>query len=62
MTTEEGAEFAEKNGMKFIECSAKTGSNVDSVFETLSQGVIDSIESGKIDATCESGGVKIGDF
>lgn len=48
--------------MKFIECSAKTGSNVDSVFENLSKAVLESIESGKVDISCESGGVKIGDF
>jgi len=32
VTYEEGAEFANQNGLLFVECSAKTGYNVDSVF------------------------------
>lgn len=48
--------------MEFIECSAKTGNNVDFLFENLSKVVLKSIETGKIDVSCESGGVKIGEF
>ena len=36
VSQEEGKEFAEKNGMKFFETSAKTGQNVEEVFK---QGV-----------------------
>ena len=41
--------MADKNGMLFVECSAKTGYNVDSVFDTLSLAVLERIEKGEID-------------
>jgi len=44
-----------------MECSAKTGNNVDSVFELLSQTIFDNIEGGNIDPFVESGGIKIGE-
>jgi hypothetical protein len=62
VSVEEGAEFASRNGMEFCECSAKNGTNIENLFTTISQTIIDRIESGKINPSDESGGVKIGEF
>ena len=40
VTTEEGKEFADSNGMKFIETSAKTADKVYEAFELLTQEII----------------------
>ena len=37
ITTEEGQAFANRNGMKFIETSAKMNTNVNEAFETLAK-------------------------
>ena len=42
VTTEEGKEFADSNGMKFIETSAKTADKVYEAFELLTQEIIKS--------------------
>lgn len=60
MTAEEGQALAEKHGMLFIEASAKTGLNVDALFEALSESILDKIEKGVLDPRDESGGIKIG--
>lgn len=40
VTFEEGKEFAQSNGMKFVETSAKTSQNVKEVFELMSKDII----------------------
>ena len=40
VTFQEGKDFADNNGMKFIETSAKTNQNVDEAFEILIDEVI----------------------
>jgi Ras-related protein Rab-2A len=46
--------------MIFLECSAKTGYNVDILFETISLAILKKIEQGEINPRDESGGIKIG--
>lgn len=46
--------------MLFIECSAKTGHNVDNMFVELSDEIIKRIEKNLVDPTNESIGIKIG--
>ena len=41
---QEGKEFAEKNGMKFIETSAKTNQKVSEAFESFVDDIIRSME------------------
>ena len=40
VTYQEGKDFADSNGMKFIETSAKTCQQVNEAFETLTQEII----------------------
>jgi GTPase SAR1 family protein len=61
VSREEGEVLAAKLGAFFVECSARTGSNVEQVFETITRGVLLGIEEGRIDASSESGGVKVGE-
>ena len=42
VTFQEGKDFAESNGMKFIETSAKTASKVQEAFELLTNEIIKS--------------------
>ena len=40
VTSQEGKDFAESNGMKFLETSAKTSDKVQEAFELLTQDII----------------------
>ena len=42
---QEGKEFAEQNGMKFIETSAKTDQKFSEAFESFVDGIISSMEN-----------------
>ena len=46
--------------MLFLECSAKTGENIQAVFATISDTISARIEKGEIDPKNESIGVKMG--
>lgn len=52
--------MAQKNGMKFLECSAKLGENVDRVFSTLTEIIDERIDRKEIDPRNEAIGIKIG--
>jgi len=46
---EEGARFAEENGLIFLETSALTGHCVEEAFVKCAQTIVQKIESGKMD-------------
>ena len=46
--------------MLFMECSAKSGQNIDGLFMVLSEGITEKIEKGEIDPRNEAIGIKIG--
>ena len=39
ISTERGEKLAKKYGMPFLECSAKSGSNVEDIFQILGKGI-----------------------
>jgi len=45
---EEAKQFAEKNKMLYIEASAKTGENVNDVFENLTREILRGVDEGSI--------------
>lgn len=57
---EEGKAFADANGLIFMETSAKTAFNVEQAFISTAEKIHDNIESGEIDVTNESHGIKVG--
>ena len=60
VTFAEGEEFAKDNGMLFFEASAKTGHNIEQVFEQSAIEIARKIEENCYDLTNESCGIKIG--
>ena len=55
MSTEEGAKFAEENGLIFLETSAKTAANVEEAFVKTAEQIYHNIETGVIDVSNEVG-------
>ena len=55
VTTDEGKELADKLGISFYETSAKTGENVEKVFEDSLNEISKQIEQGKYDFEDECG-------
>lgn len=53
VSQEEAQKLAQKYGFEYFETSAKTGENVDSVFETMANKVLHKIETSEIDPTQE---------
>ena len=60
VTYDEGFDMAKKNGMLFMECSAKSGQNVDSLFLSLTEAIESKIQKKQIDPKNEAIGIKIG--
>ena len=52
---DEGRRFAEKNGLLFIETSAKTALNVDDAFLRTGKAIYDKIQAGQLDANVMTG-------
>lgn len=57
---EEGEQFAMDHGLKFIETSAKTSTNVEEAFIQTAKEIYEKIQSGAFDIKNESNGIKIG--
>ena len=60
VSTEEGEDFANMNGMPFFETSAKSGENIDSIFTNTATEICHKIEEGSYDVTNDSCGIKVG--
>lgn len=60
VTKEEGQAFADANGLLFMETSAKTAFNVEDAFLKTADEIFTKIQSGEIDVTNESNGIKVG--
>ena len=55
VTTDEGKELADKLGISFYETSAKTGENVEKVFQDSLNEISKQIDQGKFDFEDECG-------
>lgn len=60
ITTEEGKRFADEHNIMFIETSAKTNSNVENLFNCLTERILTDVDKGLIDPTDHSRGIKLG--
>lgn len=60
MSKETGEEYALERGLSYYETSAKTGEQVESLFEESSRRVVDKIDRGEVDPSNESLGIKQG--
>jgi Ras-related protein Rab-2A len=60
VSTEEGASFAQENGLLFLETSSKTGHNVEEAFIMPSQHIYEQIQSGVYDVFNDNNGIKLG--
>ncbi|KAL7069430.1 putative Rab2 GTPase protein [Cryptosporidium serpentis] len=60
VTTEEGSQFAQQNGLIFLETSAKTAHNVEEAFVKTAEKIYKNILDGVYDLTNEAHGIKCG--
>jgi Ras-related protein Rab-2A len=60
VSEEEGRQFAEKNGLVFMETSAKTAANVEEAFVQTARQIYNKIQNGLYDVSSDSHGVKVG--
>lgn len=57
---EEGARFAQENGLIFLETSAKTAANVEEAFLRTTRKIHECIAAGAYDLNSEAHGIKVG--
>ncbi len=62
MSFDEGQAVARKNGLLFMECSAKVGQNVDPIFHLLAETILGKVQRGELNAKDESIGIKLGNI
>lgn len=60
VTYAEGENFAQQNGLIFMETSAKTDDNVEEAFKKTAEMIFQKIKNKEIDITNENNGVKSG--
>nr|ACF24570.1 Ras-related small GTPase Rab2 [Gymnochlora stellata] len=60
VSTKEGQQFADQNGLIFLETSAKTAANVNEAFCATARKIYKNIENGTYDTTNEAHGIKVG--
>eukprot|EP01098_Paradermamoeba_levis_P017059 TRINITY_DN956_c0_g2_i1.p1 TRINITY_DN956_c0_g2~~TRINITY_DN956_c0_g2_i1.p1 ORF type:complete len:223 (-),score=44.66 TRINITY_DN956_c0_g2_i1:189-857(-) len=60
VSTSEGEQFAKENGLVFLETSAKTAANVEEAFLATARQIYNKIQSGVIDVSDETYGIKVG--
>lgn len=58
VTFEEAKQFAEENGLTFIETSAKTGEKVEDAFVETAKHIFQSIQDGSLDLNAAESGVQ----
>ncbi|KAL2716937.1 ras-related protein Rab-14 isoform X2 [Vespula squamosa] len=58
VTYEEAKQFADENGLMFVEASAKTGHNVEEAFLETAKKIFQSIQDGRLDLNAAESGVQ----
>ena len=58
VSTKEGEDFANEHGMAFFESSAKTGKNVEEIFETSAKEIAKRLKNGEYDLEEDETGIK----
>ncbi|CAO3651334.1 unnamed protein product [Cunninghamella blakesleeana] len=59
VSREEGEQFAKENNLFFLEASAKSADNVETAFVETAKTIHNKIQSGVIDLSSESNGIKL---